>query len=629
MTRRRHFPAVTRKRALTTGLAIAALAAGPAAAFQTEVEPFYIDPPAEPGDQPYELTPLLSVADQVPRTTDDSQNVQMLTIPDGLGALSPEDLPSGKGDGFVAPGSDFALFMNQEHNSSEESEFVIDEPKYNGATISLFQMSAAGEDTEVDSGDLAYDRVFDTEAGKSHPPSRTDNDPGHENAFARFCSGYLAYDYERYGFDRPIYFTGEETSGNSSYDGRGGIATATFEHDGQNELHTLPGLGHMSFENVVPVAGYRGQTVLMGLEDGPADDNGGYDSQLYMYIGRQQPNATDPMRRNGLVGGRLYVLALRETADGSERTFERGKRPGRWVAVQDQARSDAASLEAYAQSVDAFDFYRIEDGDAEENFFVFDTTGGDDKAPYPDTRAQDQPGNYYGRLYALRMNRGAPSNPAQLSLEYDADEAVATQTPPNRSDGNALVSPDNLSLSPQGLLMVQEDATGYGDEFMAEQGRDAQIWRFEVTRKGSGRFDVRGGGALPVAESECIYDGGRDNLCGGNEVTGPDGGDPPEGGQGNGTWESSGIIDTDHVIGANTFLFDVQAHSEPPPTSPFDYGRDPEDGQLMLMTPREPARDREQQGKGKSRGGEKTKDGRGKGDDGRSEKDRRGGKGRR
>jgi hypothetical protein len=70
----------------TVALTAAALAAVPALAFQTQVEPFVIEPPLEPGS-PYEYEPILSVADRVPRTDNPAQQVQMVTIPDGLGAL--------------------------------------------------------------------------------------------------------------------------------------------------------------------------------------------------------------------------------------------------------------------------------------------------------------------------------------------------------------------------------------------------------------------------------------------------------------------------------------------------------------------------------------------------------------
>lgn len=577
-------------------LSLLVFAVASASAFQTDVKPLYTEPKG--GESPYELTPLLSVKDMVPRTSDDSQMVQMPTIPDGLGALG-----AGPGTGgLVAPGADFSVFMNHEHNKDVDQDLILEDgKKLQGAIITLFQMAGEGADVEVQSGDLAYQRVFDTAAGTSHRPSTNLNDPSLDNAFARFCSGYLASDYEDFGFDRPIYFTGEESGGRffqSTYDEQGGLAVAAFEDDGQRQLHTIPGLGHYAKENVVPVAGYEGHTVLLGLEDGPADDNDGYDSQLYMYVGEQKMGSSDPMKRNGLVGGALYALQL--DAGSDERDYESGKSKGSWVELPNGAELNDPELEDAAQSAGAFDFYRIEDGDQDGNRnVVFDTTGGDTTEPFASTLVEDQPGAYYGRLYGMDMHPRKPTKKPMVDMVYDADEAVASGESPSYLDGNALVSMDNLSLSDE-FLFVQEDATGYGDELMVDQGRDAQIWRFDLKApKNRGRIDLDLESGMPIAESECIYGGGRNGTCDDS----PSGNAPQ-----NGTWESSGIIDTDDVLGDGTLLFDVQAHDQEPPfPQDPDYGVDDEDGQLMLLTPKSAAADSHpgtggSKGKGKGKG---------------------------
>jgi hypothetical protein len=48
-------------------------------------------------------------------------------------------------------------------------------------------------------------------------------------------------------------------------------------------------------------------------------------------------------------------------------------------------------------------------------------------------------------------------------------------------------------------------------------------------------------------------------------------------------WESSGIIRTDSLFGAGSWLFDVQAH--PPTAAPF--ANTAEDGQLLLLLKRD------------------------------------------
>jgi hypothetical protein len=62
-----------------------------------------------------------------------------------------------------------------------------------------------------------------------------------------------------------------------------------------------------------------------------------------------------------------------------------------------------------------------------------------------------------------------------------------------------------------------------------------------------------------------------------------DGGEPARGRDGvpvlPGLWETSGIIDASAAFGADSWLFDVQAH---PPTTPPEENTI-EDGQLVLM----------------------------------------------
>jgi hypothetical protein len=48
-----------------------------------------------------------------------------------------------------------------------------------------------------------------------------------------------------------------------------------------------------------------------------------------------------------------------------------------------------------------------------------------------------------------------------------------------------------------------------------------------------------------------------------------------------GTWETSGIIDVSSLFGADTWIFDVQAHSPTAAPGP----KAVEDGQLVLMRP--------------------------------------------
>ncbi|MGI8603180.1 MAG: hypothetical protein ACR2OZ_09280 [Verrucomicrobiales bacterium] len=87
---------------------------------------------------------------------------------------------------------------------------------------------------------------------------------------------------------------------------------------------------------------------------------------------------------------------------------------------------------------------------------------------------------------------------------------------------------------------------------MAANGRDGLIWRYDLKNN-----------YAPTAVVS-LNPPGRDGT-----PVAP------------GVWETSGIIDAEHLFGRDSWLFDVQAH--PPTAAP-----DPntlEDGQLLLLLP--------------------------------------------
>ena len=180
----------------------------------------------------------------------------MVGIPDGLGARRDRDK--------------ITLYMNHELVNTVLSQPTIGGPFQRGAFVSKYTLA---DDGSVLSGERAYDRVFNGNTLIGHAAEVGNATPG----FARLCSGTLAGPEQ--GFDRPIYFAGEESGGTATFDGRGGLAVAFFD----NEAHTLPKLGHLAWENVVPRPFNGNETVIMCMEDGPSTP----DSQLYMYVGKR------------------------------------------------------------------------------------------------------------------------------------------------------------------------------------------------------------------------------------------------------------------------------------------------------------------------------------------------------
>jgi secreted PhoX family phosphatase len=253
------------------------------------------------------------------------------------------------------------------------------------------------------------------------------------------------------------------------------------------------------------------------------------------------------LARNGLDNGTLYVFRSLDPDRSSERTFVTGSVSGRWVEITGADAMTDVELEAASDAANAMTFVRPEDGafnPNNPNEFFFVTTGSSSGA--------DNGVNELGRLYSLRLNPVDPIRPATLRIVYNADLVVA-------AGGDIAISPDNIDASSR-YLMINEDGTTESRLVMAAKGRDGSVWRFDLTGKVAGvGVDVTT--ATRIAQ---LDPPGRDGI-----PVGP------------GVWETSGIIDTSSIFGANTWLSDVQAH--PPTTAPS--AGTVEDGQLFVLTP--------------------------------------------
>ena len=111
--------------------------------------------------------------------------------------------------------------------------------------------------------------------------------------------------------------------------------------------------------------------------------------------------------------------------------------------------------------------------------------------------------------------------------------------------------------------MINEDGTTESRAVMAAKGRDGSIWRFDLVRARQERS-----GSTPRPRP------GSPSSTRPAATTSP---------VGPGVWETSGIIDTSGIFGADTWLSDVQAH--PPTTAPGGPTVTVEDGQLFLLRP--------------------------------------------
>ncbi len=377
---------------------------------------------------------------------------------------------------YAIPDGNIRLFVNHELGKNDASQPIVGEPLRKGAFVSEFVLSPSPP--RILSGDLAFSTIL----LNGNPVGGT---------FGRFCSGFLAG--PQTGFDRYIYLTGEESSGSDTFDGKGGIGIAVT----QGAAYLLPELGRYPKENLIVLPGTGLKTVVMGLEDGPK----GLKSQLYLYIGDKKLSSTDPLARNGLAGGELYVFAAKTFGKSDESNFWKSDGPivGTWLPVSAPEKRNDDELEKFAQEIGAFHFDRLEDGasDPRENgVFYFVSTGG------------SGPVNRKGRLYKLLLDVKDPvHSPAILEILLEGDA------------GDPTINPDNIAINSEGLMMIQEDIVKTLGNWLSD--KKSALWLYDLRSRRLSKI------------GEVLEE----------------------------SWESSGIIDASEIFGPGSWLLNVQAHS--------------------------------------------------------------------
>jgi hypothetical protein len=528
----------------------AVLACGVAAAkkppkqdgFQTAVKPYAKGVPGSG----WVTEPILSAGDVVPETGTSGQ-YRMVGIPDGLGVEQRRGKKA-RSAKKKRGGQRQRVWMTHELTQTDVSEPRVGRPAQRGAFADQLILNRKGE---VLSARRAFDRVFQdsTFVGPAADASNT------TRAFSRWCSAFLAD--HRVGFDRPTFFANEETGpasgspgGNTAaFDPKGSQTVAIFD----NEAHALSRLGHFPKENTLVMRGTGKRTVILTTEDGPRST----DSQLYLYVGRKHRSSRNPLRRNGLDNGKLYVLASDDARDDENQLLQGDTLGVHWAEIPNADQLNDVQTEAAADAAGAFGFVRIEDGMFRPNAkreFWFVTTG--DQAGRSEA---DPHTNELGRLYRLRFTKRDPLKGARLTQAYNADQLTPAQDGP--------LSPDNLDVTKRFVIInedgtagsVADGTTGSRDD-MDRRNRDGSIWI--VPRKSAGDPST----FKRVAELVGRAEGGRDGI-------------PTVDERGNraGVWETSGIV----AFGRNSFLFDVQAHA--PTTPPGGKPVTVEDGQLLVL----------------------------------------------
>jgi hypothetical protein len=264
------------------------------------------------------------------------------------------------------------------------------------------------------------------------------------------------------------------------------------------------------------------RAVLITTDD---DFNTNVPSYLYAYIANSK-KFEDAIANDD---GDLYVWRADDPAATPAAMTDGQSIDGHFVPVSDAAAvASPAALKAESASKNAARFIRLEDAAAapkQKGRFYFADTG---KTPSYDPR---------GRIYQVQVDKHDPTR-ARLTLLLSGGQ------------GDDIYNPDNLEASEHSLV-IQEDRNS---EF-----RDAAF------SGGYGRV--------------LVYDLDRGTLRAVARVNTP----PP---LRPGTWESSGVINAEKLLGKDWWLVDVQAHEvlapQPGPTLAPNSASG-EDGQLLAI----------------------------------------------
>jgi hypothetical protein len=442
--------------------------------------------PAAPG---VTTSPIITSGARVPLTHGGRGATYVFPgIPDGMGGH--------------ATGRSLTLLVNHEIASSKGGASGA---VSGGARISEITLSVSGAGTPtVVSARPGIRALHEGETGARVPDGT--------RRLTKLCSATMAGPPD--GFDRWIYFTGEEDDDSTTFDRTGGSAFAVID----GHAYQFPRIGRAKWENIVPVRGRGSRTVLLAMEDADADEGDGLNAQLYMYVGTKQPRARDALAGNGLRGGRLYTFVTAAAA-ASESTITRAGESlhGRWVEVD--ASGDARALDRATRAAHAMRFVRIEDCamDPVRPGNAYFTTTGDPKAV-----------NTRGRMYHLTLDPRDPLAGATITILLDGSEGV--------------LNPDNIDVNRHGEIAICEDPVQDMDK--AGLTRDASVWIYDMRSRALTRVAEVDQSAA-IAHARTI--GPADSLQA--TRTRP------------GAWESSGIIDAEAWAGRGAWLVAVQAHT--------------------------------------------------------------------
>ena len=436
------------------------------------------------------------------------------------------------------------LFVAHEYGNTANSRPFLGQTRYKGAWVSRFVVDGNGG---IINGAVAHKDLY---AGNTFIANRPPLE-GDATGFSRFCSGSLAN--VEHGMDRPLFFTNEESGAGSTYDAAGPLAVVVAD----GAMYTLPALGRMARENTVVQPRRDAMTVVMMTEDGPAAGN--VVSYVYMYVGTKQRRSASVLDKNGLNDGKIYVMAGRD-AQHNEGTFTSGSLPIKWVEIPGAAALNSTQISAAADLAGGFGLIRVEDEEFDPTqptrSLFFTTTGGSLSNPL-------------GRLYEVTMNPTNPLANGTLNVIYNAADivtpggtysgasvgklaavngvtgALGTYSGGNINAGTDFaVSADNIAIS-KDFIVVCEDTNSPANAVYAKYGRTSGTWTLNRNNNYAPKLQCTYNYAYTQGRDQAVAPAAANNAAG--------------------LWETSGVINTDAIFGAGTFLINVQGHLQSSP----------------------------------------------------------------
>ncbi len=375
--------------------------------------------------------------------------------------------------------------------------------------------------------------------------------------FQRFCSNYLATSKE--GFDRPIFFTNEETSDFVNRTGaafpagagaqQAGVVVATDVRSGNHKV--IYGMGRLNHENDVAVPGYDRPVVLSGddtFSSNPAS------SQLYSY----QAANTDALWNDE---GDLYGFVSNNAAVDDYYDFPVGSSmsvSGHFVKLaKSAATGDQTALESASDAAHVFQFVRLEDiaydkrPDMQNVVYLADTGRGSNATS----------GNAFastnGRVWKMVLDPTDSTKVLSLSVLIEGDDHLVKTLA-------EIHQPDNLETTQNGLYITEDP--GSSQQFPVgstdPNATPARLWK----------HDWATGVDTPVAAVNQSADEGPTDV---DSATTPGA---------LGSWESTGVVDASSIFGPGAFLINVQAHTLwIEQSAAADWTNKREGGQMMLL----------------------------------------------